>query len=273
MVSPRILQQHIPDGDDVAKAAGEHEEMEDGVHESAFVETVEDGTGYVADAFGDNPDDGRRAHGVDERAESDEDRQAHSHETGGLHVAVVFEPAEADDGSGDGREPYEREETPAPIALLAQGDERQRRVAAGDVPVDGGVVPAAQAFLPRTPARHGMIEGRCGVGAEHAEEIERDPEAGPRIVTAGADDEEDDADDDAHDDARGVGPGVQLFFAFGISYCHNAAKVNINPENRLPGGQRMDLFRSWNVRKGGCRLRSRMASLGWRKRKEGVAKP
>lgn len=172
MVSPRILQQHIPDGDDVAEAAGEHEEMEDGMHETAFVEAVEDGAGYVADAFSDYPCDGRRTHGVDERAESDEDRQAHSHETDGLHVAVVAEVAEADDGSGDGREPYEREETPAPIALLAQGDERQRRIAAGDVPVDGGVVPAAQAFLPRTPAPHGVIECRCCVGAEHAEEVE-----------------------------------------------------------------------------------------------------
>lgn len=85
----------------MAKAAGEHEEMEDGVHESAFVETVEDGTGYVADAFGDNPDDGRRAHCVDERAESDDDRQAHSHETNCLHVAVVAEVAEADDGADD----------------------------------------------------------------------------------------------------------------------------------------------------------------------------
>lgn len=232
MVSSRILHEHVPDGDDVAKAAGEHEEMEDGVHETAFVEAIEDGAGYVADTFGDDPRDGRRAHGVDERAESDDDRQAHSHETDGLHVAVVAEVTEADDGADDGREPYEREEAPAPIALLAQGDECQRRIAAGDVPVDGGVVPAAQTFFPRTSARHGVIEGRCGVGAEHAEEVERDPEAGPRIVTAGADDEEDDADDDAHDDARGVGPCVQLFFAFGVSYCHNAAKIGINLEKR-----------------------------------------
>lgn len=73
MVSPRILHEHVPDGDDVAEAAGEHEEMEDGVHETAFVEAVEDGAGYVADAFSDYPCDGRRTHGVDERAESDED--------------------------------------------------------------------------------------------------------------------------------------------------------------------------------------------------------
>lgn len=87
--SSRILQKHVPDGDDVAEAAGEHEEMEDRVHEAAFVEAVEDGADYVADAFGDNPCYCRRANGVDERTESDDYRQAHGHETYGLHVAVV----------------------------------------------------------------------------------------------------------------------------------------------------------------------------------------
>ena len=32
--------------------AGEDEEMEDGVHEAALAETVKQGTGDVADAFG-----------------------------------------------------------------------------------------------------------------------------------------------------------------------------------------------------------------------------
>ena len=48
----RILHQHIPDGDNVADAAEEDEEMEDGMHEALLVETVEDGTGDIGNTFG-----------------------------------------------------------------------------------------------------------------------------------------------------------------------------------------------------------------------------
>lgn len=41
----------------MADAAGEHEEVEDGVHEAALAHGVEDGTGDEADALGYNPDD------------------------------------------------------------------------------------------------------------------------------------------------------------------------------------------------------------------------
>ena len=48
----RILHQHIPYGNDVADAAEEDEEMEDGMHEALIVETIEDGTGDVGNTFG-----------------------------------------------------------------------------------------------------------------------------------------------------------------------------------------------------------------------------
>ena len=45
----------------MADAAGEYEEVEDGVHVLALVQRVEDGAGDVADALGDDPRErGRR---------------------------------------------------------------------------------------------------------------------------------------------------------------------------------------------------------------------
>ena len=52
--------------------------------------------------------------------------------------------SETHDGAHDGAGPHEDEEAPAPQPLLAQGDERDGGVGAGDVPVDGGVVPLAE---------------------------------------------------------------------------------------------------------------------------------
>ena len=49
---PRILHQHIPDGNDVTDAAEKDEEMEDGMHEALIVETIEDGTSDVGNTFG-----------------------------------------------------------------------------------------------------------------------------------------------------------------------------------------------------------------------------
>ena len=81
----QILHEDVPDGDDVADAAGEDEEMEDGMHIFPFVQTVEDGAGDVADTFADNPDEGGSGHAVDEGFESDEYAEAHSDETKSFH--------------------------------------------------------------------------------------------------------------------------------------------------------------------------------------------
>ena len=120
----QILHEDVPDGDDVADAAGEDEEMEDGMHVFPFVQTVEDGAGDIADAFADNPDEGCCWHTVDQGFEGYEYAEAHSDETKGLDVAVVLQFAEGDDGADDGAEPHEAEEGPAPVALFAQGCQR-----------------------------------------------------------------------------------------------------------------------------------------------------
>ena len=137
------MHQDVPDGDDVADAAGEDEEMEDGMHIAPFVETVEEGTGDVADAFGYNPDEGCCWHTVDQGFEGDEDAETHSDETNGFNVTMVLQFAEGDDGADDGAEPHEAEERPSPIALFAQSNQRDGGVGAGDVPIDGSMIPLA----------------------------------------------------------------------------------------------------------------------------------
>ena len=91
---PRILHQHIPYGDDVADAAEEDEEMEDGMHEALLVETVEDGTGDVGNALGDYPWDGGSTDTVEKGLEGYKDRQTHAHKTKGFEITVLLETVE-----------------------------------------------------------------------------------------------------------------------------------------------------------------------------------
>ena len=102
MYLPRIIHKHIPDGDDVADAAEEDEEMEDGMHEALFVETVEDGTGDVGNALGDYPRDGGGADTVEKGLEGYKDGQAHAHETKGFEIAVLLEMAKTNYSAGYG---------------------------------------------------------------------------------------------------------------------------------------------------------------------------
>ena len=98
---PRILHQHIPYGDDVADAAEEDEEMEDGMHEALFVETVEDGTGDVGNALGYYPWDGSGADTVEKGLEGYKNRQTHAHKTKGFEITVLLEMAKTDYCAGN----------------------------------------------------------------------------------------------------------------------------------------------------------------------------
>ena len=139
----QILHEDVPDSDDVADAAGEDEEMEDGMHVFPFVQTVEESACDIADTFADNPDEGCCWHTVDQGFEGYEYAETHSDETKSFHMTVVFQLAEGDDGADDGAQPYEAEERPSPIALFAQSNQRDGGVGAGDVPIDGGMIPFA----------------------------------------------------------------------------------------------------------------------------------
>ena len=115
----KLLHEHVPDGDDVADAAGKYEEVENGVHVLALVQRVEDGAGDVADALGDDPREGGWRDAVEQGLQGDEDAETHADEAEGLDVRVLLQSAQANDGAHDGARPDEREEAPAPVALLA----------------------------------------------------------------------------------------------------------------------------------------------------------
>ena len=211
-----VLHEDVPDGDDVADAAGEDEEMEDGVHVAAFVQTVEQSAGDVADALGNDPYHGGGAHTGQQGLEGDEDGEAHEDETQGLDVAVVFQTYEAHGGAGDGGKPHEAEQYPSPHTVVAHGDEGDGGVAAGNVPVDGGVVETAQHFLGLQTTGQGVVDGGGDVGGEHAEEVEDDTGARPSVAGTEAPYQKDDADDDAQQDAGTVGAAVDDFFFLGV---------------------------------------------------------
>lgn len=82
--------------------AGEHEEVEDGVHKAALAHGVEDGTGDEADALGYNPDDSRRVYAVDEWLEGYEHAQSHRYVADGLQIAVSLQRREALYGARNG---------------------------------------------------------------------------------------------------------------------------------------------------------------------------
>ena len=148
-MSSEVAHEDVPYGNEVADAAGEDKEMEDGVHVATTAKGVEQRAGDIAHTLGDDPDDRRRTHRIDQGLESDEHTHAHTNVYQRLQIAVGLELMEARDRAHDGAEPYKAEQRPAPIALMAQGDERDGRIGTGDMPVDGRMIPLAQPLLPR----------------------------------------------------------------------------------------------------------------------------
>ena len=62
---------------------------------------------------------------------------------------------------------------------MTQGNEGERGIRAGYVPIYGGMIPLAQALLPLAATGSGMIGRGGGIRAEHAEEIEYHPGTRP----------------------------------------------------------------------------------------------
>ena len=226
--------------------------MEHGVHVLAPVDAVEHGAGDVADAFGHDPEEVGGGQDGGQGLEGHEHTEAHSHEAGRFEVAVFLEIDEAHHRSYGGAEPYEDEQAPAPEALVAQRDERDGRIAAGDVPVDGGVVPPSQPLLPLAPVRKGVVEGGGHVGHEHAEEIKNHACGGPAVAVGEAHVKEDGSGHDADEDSAGVTPGVPQFFAMTEMYpLFHAAKVTAKKRKRKEMGFFI-LRRAFRPRAGGC---------------------
>ena len=133
------------------------------MHVFLLVDTVEYGARNVADTFGNNPPDCGGGYGVYQRFEGNQYRQSHAYKTDGLQVAVILESGKTHDGSGNGASPDKDKKAPSPVTLFAHGYERDRGVGTGNMPVDGGMVPFAQTFLPLAPGRNGMIGGGSDV--------------------------------------------------------------------------------------------------------------
>ena len=69
-----IFHENVPNGDDVADATCQDEEVEHGVHVFLLVDTVEHGTCDVADTLCDNPDNRGWGYGIYQRLECDKYR-------------------------------------------------------------------------------------------------------------------------------------------------------------------------------------------------------
>ena len=180
--------------------------MEYGVHIPLFVEGIENGTGDIRHALSDNPDEGSGRYRIYQRLEGYQHTQSHAHKAEGLDVRMLLQPDEADDGSRDGTHPYEAEQRPAPIALGAQRHQRQWRVRARYVPVDGGMVPLAQPLLPLRPAGQRVVYRRGHIRAQHAEQIETHAQSCPGVMALESHHDEYHPEDDTHHDASGVRP-------------------------------------------------------------------
>ena len=241
----------------MADGARKDEEVEDGVHVLPLVQRVEHSARDVAHALSDNPREGGGRDAVEQGLQGDEHAQAHADEAEGLQVRVLLQPPQADDGAGDGTRPDEDKQRPAPVALLAQRRQCQRRVGAGYVPVDGGVVPLAEPLLPLRVVTYGVIDGRGHVGAQHPEEVEYDTPARPVVVALETPDEEDDAKDDTQQDAPAVRRRIPYLLPLRVTYhamllsffpCFDAAKLSIVAEITKQFGKESSIFRSTSAR-------------------------
>ena len=119
----KVFHQHVPDGDDVTDAAEEDEEVEDAVHITLLVESIEDSTRDIGDALGDEPDDGSCGDGVHQRLESHQYAQTHTDETEGFNVWMFFQFDETDGSTYDGTCPNEDKENPPPVKWKVKSEE------------------------------------------------------------------------------------------------------------------------------------------------------
>ena len=177
-----IPHQDIPYRHNVTDTTCKDEEMEHGVHEPSLVDAIEHCSCDVAHALSDNPGDSPRTGTVYQRLKRYQHTQSHAHKADCLQVAVRLEVDKTHHRAGYGTSPNENEQAPSPIVLLPQGYERDGRIRARDVPIDGGMIPPAQPLFPFAPSREGMINGGSQVRAEHSKEIEDDTCRGPSIL-------------------------------------------------------------------------------------------
>lgn len=162
--------------------------------------------------LGYNPDDSRWVYAVDEWLEGYKHAQTHRYVADGLLIAMSLQRREALYGARNGGSPDEGEERPTPVAVLAQGYERDGRIGACYVPVDSGMVPLAQTLFPGRPCRESVIDGGGDVAREHTEEVEYHAGCSPAVTRPAAPHEQRRTYDQAEDNARTMRPRIPKFF-------------------------------------------------------------
>lgn len=182
--------------------------MKDRVHIATLAYAVEYGTRYIGDALADDPPHGTGRQRVDQWLQCHKQRQAESDEAERLHIAVSLKLAKAHERAHECRSPHEDEQRPSPIAFMTQADEGDGRIGTRDMPVDGGMVPLAETFLPRRPGAQRMIGRRGDIASQHAYQIEDDTGRCPPVAVVEAIEEKDHADHHAKQDAAGMRPGI-----------------------------------------------------------------
>ena len=217
MANLQICHQHIPDGDDMTDGASENKEVEHGVHILRLVQRIEYGSRDIADALSDDPDESGSWHRVDQRLKGHKHAQTHTYEAERLQVGVLLQPDEADNRASQRTGPHEDKKTPTPVALFAQSHQCQRRIRAGNMPVDSCMVPLAQAFLPFRVVLDGVIERRGNIGTQHSEKIEDYPHPRPVVVAPETPYQEDDAEHHPQQDSPTMRRGIPYLLFLGIS--------------------------------------------------------
>ena len=80
------------------------------------------------------------------------------------------------------------------------------------------MIPTPQPLLPFGVVAYGVIKGGGNIGAQHAEEIEDDADAGPVVVVTEHPKQEDDAYHDTQQHTTTVGRRVPYLFFLRIAY-------------------------------------------------------
>ena len=204
----------------MADGAQQDKDVENGVHIGFLVERIEEGTRDVHHTFGDDPRRGNHARRIPKGTKCHNHRQAHQHITDGLEMTVGITIEETEDAADDSCTPNETEKTDAPdIILLHDGQQRDGRVAACNMPIDGGMIELSQRLFGLSLGQ-GVIGRRTNIGRQHAEQIEANGPSRPGITTLETGDDEGNAHDDTQEYADGMGGSVGDLFAWGISFWH-----------------------------------------------------
>ena len=204
----------------MADGAQQDKDVENGVHIGLLVERIEEGTRDIHHTFGDDPRRRNHARRIPKGTKRHKDRKAHQYITDGLKMTVGITIEETEDAADDGRTPNETEKTDAPnVVLLHDGQQRDGRVAACNMPIDGGMVELPQHLLCLSLGQ-GVIGRRTNIGRQHAEQIEANGPSRPGISALETGDNEGYAHDDTQQYADGMGGSVGDLFAWRISFWH-----------------------------------------------------